>query len=332
MRRSIILVSMVVVLAVSPIPGLTADEPITLVLPLNCKLGSTCFIQTYVDHDAGPDAHDYRCGTRTYDGHDGTDFRLPSLDARFAKVDVAAAASGRVLRIRDGMDDISVRAIGRQAAAGRECGNGLVIGHAGGWTTQYCHLAKGSLRVKPDDVVAAGQPVGRIGLSGDTEFPHVHFTVRKDDKVVDPFAYGMAEGACNAGTSLWGLWLATDLAYREEEILNFGFAGTPVTMTSIESGEAAGDLPNAASGAVVAYVRAIGLKAGDEQTLAVAAPDGRSFASYRGPPLDRDKAQFFVTAGRKRNGDWAKGTYTAKYTVIRRDAKVLERTFVLELK
>jgi murein DD-endopeptidase MepM/ murein hydrolase activator NlpD len=332
MGRSIGLASLVVVLAMNPIGRLTAEQPITLVLPLNCKLGSTCFIQTYVDHDPGPDAHDYACGTRSYDGHDGTDIRIPSLDARSAKVEVVAAASGRVLRMREGMDDISIRAIGKEATAGRECGNGLVIDHAGGWTTQYCHLAKGSLRVKPGDPVTVGQSVGRIGLSGDTEFPHVHFTVRKDDKVIDPFAFEMVEGACNSGISLWASSLAADLAYRESEIINLGFAGAPVNMASVESGEAAGNLPGPASGALVAYVRAIGLKAGDEQTLTVAAPDGRPFASYRGPPLDRDKAQFFLTAGRKRNGDWAKGAYTAKYTVIRRDAKVLERTFVLELK
>ena len=53
-----------------------AEEVISLALPIRCQPGLTCFFQNYVDHDASDKARDYRCGGRSYDGHDGTDIRI----------------------------------------------------------------------------------------------------------------------------------------------------------------------------------------------------------------------------------------------------------------
>ena len=82
------------------------------VWPVACEIGRTCVIQQYVDHDPGPGARDYTCGTLVYDGHTGTDIRVPDLAAQRAGVDVLAAADGAVLRTRDGMADVSVATIG----------------------------------------------------------------------------------------------------------------------------------------------------------------------------------------------------------------------------
>src|SRR3712207_7690329 len=71
----------------------------------------------------------------------------------------------------DGIRDIGVTGVQTCALpiSNAECGNGVVIGHGEGWETQYCHLANGSLQVKPVERVRAGQPIARIGLSGQTE-------------------------------------------------------------------------------------------------------------------------------------------------------------------
>jgi hypothetical protein len=207
-----------------------------------------------------------------------------------------------------------------------------VIEHRDGWSTQYCHMAKGSLRIKPGDDVTAGQPLGLVGLSGDTEFPHVHLTIRHNGTMVDPFAADAPSEACNGGHSLWASSQATALAYRPGEIINAGFAGMQVTMELIENG--AVKAPVAASAeALVAYVRTIGLQAKDQQTLTVQAPDGSPFAEYRAPPLDNDKAQVFVNAGRRRSKPtWPTGSYKATYTVTRDGTEVLRKAFVLEVR
>ncbi len=167
-----------------------AEEVIQFKMPVACEVGRTCYIQNYVDVDPTLSAKDYRCGTLSYEAHNGIDFRLPSMKAQRAGVDVVAAAAGRVARVRDGVPEGVFLKSGREAVKDMECGNGLVVEHSGRWETQYCHMAKGSIRVKPGDVVSVGQPLGQIGLSGLTEYPHLHFTVRHDSKVVDPFAYG----------------------------------------------------------------------------------------------------------------------------------------------
>ncbi len=81
-------------------------------------------------------------------------------------MDVLASASGRVVRMRDGVPDGAFGKSAREAVRDIECGNGVVIEHPGGWETQYCHMANGSLAVKPGDDVAQGRRLGRIGLSG----------------------------------------------------------------------------------------------------------------------------------------------------------------------
>jgi hypothetical protein len=305
-------------------------QNIQLGLPIACEPGRTCYIQNYVDTDASASARDYKCGTLTYDAHNGTDFRVPSLEAQRAGVEVLAAAGGRVLRTRDGMPDGVFDKSAREAVRDVECGNGALIEHAERWETQYCHLAKGSLQVKPGDLVKRGQPIGRVGRSGLTEYPHLHFTVRHRGTIADPFAYGAAADSCGGGELLWDPSLHAQLVYQERTILNAGFASGPVTMDLIEDGKAGTEPPSASAPAIVAFVRAIGLKAGDVQWFAVRDPGGRIIAETRTAPLEKNKAQIMLFAGRKRPASgWGDGTYKATYTVEHDGQVVLKRDLEL---
>ena len=314
-----------------PAAGAAADG-IELYFPARCELGSTCFIQNYVDHDSTDQVRDYQCGGRSYDGHDGTDIRIPDMAVQRGGVEVLAAAAGTVTAIRDEVDDVSVRAIGREAIRGKECGNGVVIEHHNGWKTQYCHLAKGSVRVSRNERVSPGHPIGLIGLSGDTEFPHLHLTVRHLNKIVDPFAYESEPAVCGSGHSIWTALTSEQLKYRPREILNVGFTDHSPTMDQVESGEVAQYPAGLQSEALVAYVRAIGLREGDQQIVTVRGPDGVILSEYKAPALDRNKAQYFVASGRKRKAAaWAPGNYTAAYSVAGSDGTVLHKTFEIQL-
>ena len=292
----------------------------------------TCFIQNYVDHDTSARARDYQCGGRTYDGHDGTDIRIPDLSIQGRGVEVLTSAAGTVTGKRDGIDDISVRVAGKSAIAGKECGNGVVIEHENGWRSQYCHMAKGSVRVKVGDRVAAAQPIGLVGLSGDTEFPHVHFTVRFNGKVVDPFAYEALPDSCGGGHSIWAESIREQTKYRAREILNFGFSGIALTMDLVESGEAPNHPLRPQSDALVAYVRAIGMQEGDQQTLTLRGTWWRPLFRIQGAgDRARQSPVFHLVREKTEGGCLDAGIYTATYRVTRNDAEVLSKTFEVDL-
>lgn len=310
-----------------------AEGPIALHKPVACTIGTDCFIQQYADHDPGPEAADYLCRGETYDGHDGTDFRLPDKRAQAKGVAVLAVADGVVARLRDGEPDFDVGAYDRKKVpADRECGNGIVIDHPGGWQTQYCHMREGSIRVRTGDTVRAGDELGLIGQSGEAAFVHLHLTVRFQGKPVDPFAYGITACDASLGQSQ-SLWRETDraqMAYRDTQAINAGFASGPITMDDIERGGIVA--PDAHSPALVFYVRAIALRAGDAQRLTLLAPDGSILAESAIPPVDRGKAQYQAFAGKKLTAfAWPSGEYRGIYRVMRNGVDVVERTFVLDI-
>lgn len=321
-------------IALFPLMMLTAAGPpakpaLRLAWPVDCVLGKSCAIQNYVDDDPGPAAVDFDCKHRTYSGHDGIDIRLTSMALERRGVNVLAAAPGQVLRVRDDMADRSIRDQSAGAVAGRECGNGLVIGHEGGWETQYCHMRRGSLAVRAGEQVKAGSVLGKVGLSGDTEFPHLHITVRKDGKAVDPFAYGAPAGGCASGQSLW----SQTPAYRAGEVLVAGFAAGAVTMQGIQDNGADQPAHPSRMTPVVAFIQAIGLEQGDQQRLVLMGPDGATLAESTPPPLDHDKAQqmLFVGRGRVPPGGWPAGEYRATYTVTRNGRAVLNHVATIGL-
>jgi hypothetical protein len=231
------------------------------------------------------------------------------------------------------MDDISVRIAGMDSVKGRECGNGVVLVHPGGWETQYCHMAKGSVRVRNGQSVSAGTVLGRVGMSGDAEFPHLHLSVRHGVEKIDPFAWGAAPGACSGGKSLWSEKAAAALAYHSPAIVNTGFAAMPVSMDDVESGRAGESKPASDSPNLIAFVRAIGLRKGDVQTLTLRGPGGAALARVQLPPLDANKAQWLQFVGKKRTTEsWLRGTYEAQYEVKRDGVSALIRRFEIELR
>lgn len=311
----------------APLHAPAQAAAMSLSLPIRCDLGVDCEIQNHVDHDPGPGATDHRCGTRTYQGHTGVDFRLPDLPRQRQGVAVLAAADGRVARIRDGVPDVSVRSTGAAAVQDRECGNGVAIDHVGGFETRYCHLAQGSVSVRPGDAVTAGDVIGRVGLSGLTEYPHLHFSVHRGAMVIDPFAYEPSPSACGTGQSLWQPQLRDQLAYKERAVLNVGFSDRPLGMRAIEQGPPA---PDARAAALVAYARGIGLQAGDVQTVTLTGPQGAVIASNTADALARNEAQSMVFAGVRRPASgWPRGLYVGRYEVRRGSQIVLSRSFDL---
>lgn len=73
------------------------------------------------------------------------------------------------------------------AYAGNELrgfGNLILLKHAGGWVTAYAHTQ--DFLVTRGQTVRRGQPIARIGSSGNVATPQLHFEIRKGARSVDP--------------------------------------------------------------------------------------------------------------------------------------------------
>ncbi|MBK6286933.1 MAG: M23 family metallopeptidase [Gammaproteobacteria bacterium] len=276
-------------------------------LPLACRLTQTCWVANYPDADPTPLARDFRCRARTYEAHDGVDFALRDLAAMASGVAVLAAAAGTVINVRDGMQDVAVTAqAARARVEGRECGNGVLLQHEDGWQTQYCHLRQGSVSVKPGQQVEHGAVLGMVGLSGQTEFPHLHFALRFNGKPIDPFTGKPLEAGC--GIAAPALWQG-DIEYEQVALYNAGIAAGVPDIDAIRQGKGGGQSLDPEAKALVIWVDMLGVQAGDRLRLRIVAPDGTSVVDSE-QTLEKTQARRYVYVGaRRRNTHWAPGEY-----------------------
>lgn len=82
---------------------------------------------------------------------------------------------------------------GKVAFAGVDSifGNMVILEHEGGLSTVYGHNSQ--LLVKLGDVVKTGDVIARLGSTGRSSAPHLHFEVREGDSCVDPLKYLQAQ-------------------------------------------------------------------------------------------------------------------------------------------
>ncbi len=295
-----------------------AARNILLNPPLDCDLTTTCFIQQYMDRDPGPGAADFTCGLLSYDGHSGTDFALPSLTMMQAGVNVIAAAPGTVKGVRDAMPDIATGSPGAPDITGKECGNGLVIDHGGGWETQYCHLKQGSIAAEPGQRVAMGAILGQIGLSGNTQFPHVHLSVRHNGTEIDPFHPD--ETLLCGEPPMTTLWQRPP-AYRPGGLINGGFATEVPTFDAIKAGLPSATTLPASAAALVLWAHIFGSRSGDVVHLTITGPNGILLDQQ--VILDKAQARLFRAVGKRLTlPAWPPGPYTGSARLIRKSAEI----------
>jgi murein DD-endopeptidase MepM/ murein hydrolase activator NlpD len=80
-------------------------------------------------------------------------------------------------------------ASGRVTFVGWQNGYGqlVVVDHGGGLTTRYGHLSH--IDVEANQTVSRGQLVGKVGSTGRSTGPHLHYEVRINDQAVNPMQY-----------------------------------------------------------------------------------------------------------------------------------------------
>jgi hypothetical protein len=90
--------------------------------------------------------------------------------------DVLAAADGVVTAVKDKIvDNVPLSTPSVPITLETVAGNHVIVEHGRGRFALYAHLQPGSLRVKLGDRVRRGQVLGRLGNSGNSDAPHMHF-------------------------------------------------------------------------------------------------------------------------------------------------------------
>lgn len=105
--------------------------------------------------------------TRKVQPHLGVDFELPE------GAPIHAARGGTVLR----------------AGKNRVAGNFVVLRHANGFETSYNHLQRLEPRIRSGLKLNAGEKLGENGCTGYCTKAHLHFTVKRNGRVLDPLKY-----------------------------------------------------------------------------------------------------------------------------------------------
>ncbi len=142
-------------------PPLTTGPPSSLLTPLPSAIRTQGFGCTAFDLEpvepSCPGGH----------FHAGLDLAGPR-----AGTPVIAAAGGLVLSVVSSATGYGVH---------------VVVDHGQGLTTLYGHLQQAE--VAAGDLVGGGQPIGRLGSTGNSTGVHLHFEVRTGGRPADPELY-----------------------------------------------------------------------------------------------------------------------------------------------
>lgn len=102
-------------------------------------------------------------------------------------IDIGARVGTEIKSVADGVVEVASQNYNGM------CGAGIIIKHADGFQSGYCHLSK--INVAPGDSVTQGQIIGLTGGevgapgAGNSNGPHLHFTLRKNGTPTDPTKY-----------------------------------------------------------------------------------------------------------------------------------------------
>ena len=107
---------------------------------------------------------------RLYDGDGGTNEQHYAFG-----VDVLAVADGTVVSIQDGKPDAAPNVLMTPETKSDFGGNHVILEIAPRVYAAYEHLQPGSLTVKVGDRVKTGAPIAKIGNTGPSQGPHLHF-------------------------------------------------------------------------------------------------------------------------------------------------------------
>ena len=288
-------------------------------LPIDCKIGEDCWIMNYVDMgvDDGEQT-DPACYNRTYDNHKGTDFALLDGKAMEQGVNVIAPMDGTVKKIRDGAEDFwpTKAQLDDMRAKRTQCGNAILLDHGQGLETIYCHLKKDSIIVSTGQQITTGDVLAQVGLSGMTEFPHLHFGITKDKKIIDPFTgYSNNDNCGRRKKSLWHKDIA--LNYQPIIIQSASFHDYLPELLKLERENTPKEKISINADIFTFSAILLGVRKDDKIQLEIFDPNGKIFTQNNITQNSTRTQQFYYTGKRLRKEKLREGVYTGQIKVER---------------
>ena len=311
----------------------TTRAPV-LDLPLKCTVGFDCFLQHFMDTRPGLNAADHTCGSLTYNNHKGTDIRILTLAQMETGVPVIAAEEGTVVNLRRGIKDqyfSDYSKKNKKKIYNIGLGNVVILNHGGKWTTFYAHLKKGSIEVVKGQRVSKGEILGYVGMSGLTDFPHLHFELRHENKRIDPFTGLEKNATCGEfKKSYWSSAAQSQLPYLPTFFVNTGFSETrPTGRKDLETGRKKIDDFKADAPRLFFWSYYIGSRKGDRISLKLWGPNGDILAKHTTKPMGKHQISrhLFIGVNRPSSG-WKRGVYRGEISILREGKKITKSSSI----
>jgi hypothetical protein len=135
--------------------------------------------------------------------------------------DLLAVSDGTVINVVDQYENLEIGKTLQNISLANLGGNFVVIDIGGGYSAFYAHMIKGSTTVKKGDKVKRGQVIGKLGNSGNSTGPHLHFHIVKG---TDPIS---DQGVPYVIDAFEVMGQAKEAGLREEF-----FTGTPLPLSN----------------------------------------------------------------------------------------------------
>jgi hypothetical protein len=111
---------------------------------------------------------------------------------------ILSATAGTVVGVRDGLPEQTPGALPAGATIQNAGGNHVVVRVGNGRFAFYAHLQPGSIAVEEGDRVGVGEVLGRLGNTGNTDAPHLHFHIMDSPSPLEanglPFTFTTMRG------------------------------------------------------------------------------------------------------------------------------------------
>lgn len=161
-------------------------------------------------------------------------------------------------------------------------------------------------------------------MSGNAEFPHLHFAVRFQDKSIDPFTGPGGPGDCKrkqpGAGSLWTARAAQALHYQPTAVIAIAFA--PAVPAASVADRAASIGRQGRMDPIILWADIFGSQTGDIQRFRIIDPNQDSLLD-QSKKLDQGHLSWFTYAGRRApEGGWKQGRYIGTYELMRGSAIV----------